>query len=564
MALVMNESSGWWYARLSSRGKLRLFPLMDLENGVEVRIPVKGKRPSSLRHPEEGDKVFQNSHARAKAAHDRLKQQLGDGKAAEVLADKLLDASTGEGHQSVLLKDMDQRWADLPRKNVLSDAHRDGGMRIIQKFRGFVLTRNPRCEVMGEVTKAQVEAFLGTLVSRGLSNRTWNVYMGVLKQAYRELAPFAPAYRNGLQKAKRRTEHTIHREPFTDEELEALLNAARKDEVLSGPVLVSAYTGLRRGDACTLEWAALKGKPGFLKVCTRKNKETALIPILPELASELERHERTGKYVFPQAAELYLDGTGRNEVTSRFSRIMERAGIPVRRDSDSKPIIRADIPRLSRQKTDDKVREVLAASHFQLRKKRNMQALYTAYADGQSVKDVARDSKVSVSTVSKHLNDLEKLTRCVILRGGSRQAEGKAAPKVRPGNQNRGAARASTKGWHSLRTTFVTRALQAGMPEELLRKVTGHATVDVVRENYFNPSDEVLAEAFSKVPSSFLISEKSSVTSNSPRVSQDLVCLAERIAGMDDRAFRGEKFQIVQELERLAQNFNTILEGNNG
>ncbi|MDD4757278.1 MAG: hypothetical protein PHG29_14470, partial [Prolixibacteraceae bacterium] len=49
------------------------------------------------------------------------------------------------------------------------------------------------------------------------------------------------------------------------------------------------------------------------------------------------------------------------------------------------------------------------------------------------------------------------------------------------------AQRASVSDWHSLRTTWVTLALAAGVPVELCKLVTGHQTVAVVMKHYFQP-----------------------------------------------------------------------------
>jgi integrase len=46
---------------------------------------------------------------------------------------------------------------------------------------------------------------------------------------------------------------------------------------------------------------------------------------------------------------------------------------------------------------------------------------------------------------------------------------------------------ASVKDFHSLRTTWITLALSAGVPMELVRRVSGHTTTDVVLKNYFRP-----------------------------------------------------------------------------
>lgn len=59
----------------------------------------------------------------------------------------------------------------------------------------------------------------------------------------------------------------------------------------------------------------------------------------------------------------------------------------------------------------------------------------------------------------------------------------------------------TTKDFHSLRTTWITMALSAGVPMELVRRVTGHATVDVVLKHYFRPGrDEFRKVLESKLP----------------------------------------------------------------
>jgi len=53
-----------------------------------------------------------------------------------------------------------------------------------------------------------------------------------------------------------------------------------------------------------------------------------------------------------------------------------------------------------------------------------------------------------------------------------------------------GVRRASVRDFHSLRVTWVTLALTAGVPLELVQRVTGHKTTDVVLKHYFRPGQE--------------------------------------------------------------------------
>lgn len=75
-----------------------------------------------------------------------------------------------------------------------------------------------------------------------------------------------------------------------------------------------------------------------------------------------------------------------------------------------------------------------------------------------------------------------------------------AAAKLSHADDRRGAGvrAANIRGWHSLKTTFVTEALNHGFPIELLRKVVGNSAVDVVRDHYYQPDAEKIKVEFQK------------------------------------------------------------------
>jgi len=57
--------------------------------------------------------------------------------------------------------------------------------------------------------------------------------------------------------------------------------------------------------------------------------------------------------------------------------------------------------------------------------------------------------------------------------------------------------RASVRDFHSFRVTWVTLALTAGVPLELVQRVTGHQTTDIVLKHYFRPGREAFRSALS-------------------------------------------------------------------
>jgi len=53
-----------------------------------------------------------------------------------------------------------------------------------------------------------------------------------------------------------------------------------------------------------------------------------------------------------------------------------------------------------------------------------------------------------------------------------------------------GLRRASVRDFHSFRVTWVTLALSAGVPLEIVQKVTGHRMAGIVMKHYFQPGRE--------------------------------------------------------------------------
>jgi len=53
-----------------------------------------------------------------------------------------------------------------------------------------------------------------------------------------------------------------------------------------------------------------------------------------------------------------------------------------------------------------------------------------------------------------------------------------------------GLRRGSLRDFHSFRVTWVTLALTAGVPLEIVKKVTGHRTTEIVLKHYFQPGRE--------------------------------------------------------------------------
>lgn len=131
--------------------------------------------------------------------------------------------------------------------------------------------------------------------------------------------------------------------------------------------------------------------------------------------------------------------------------------------------------------------------------------LREALAAAPAVPDSPYVFPVQAEKYLKNPSYLSERTRRVLSQAGFHDP---AAGDPEPGDgpprdpwseaRSRGLRRASVRDFHSLRVTWVTLALLAGVPLEVVQKVTGHHTAQIVLKHYFQPAREdlrrVLAE----------------------------------------------------------------------
>ncbi len=123
-----------------------------------------------------------------------------------------------------------------------------------------------------------------------------------------------------------------------------------------------------------------------------------------------------------------------------------------------------------------------------------MRAVFEAYARCASLDQVIASTNCSRRRVSNYLNELERETGASIVRSPRRAAKTDGLQEERENGQRR----ASLHDFHSFRVTWITLALAAGVPLELVQRVTGQRTVAVVLKHYFRPGREDFRAAIFK------------------------------------------------------------------
>ncbi|MFA6563500.1 MAG: tyrosine-type recombinase/integrase [Verrucomicrobiia bacterium] len=394
---------------------------------------VAGTPPASLSLRDEGDKAFERSRAQAL---ERLNQTIAESKQkndSAHLVERIYEIKTGERIRTVALASLPAEWQRIPRRRKPNERYAAQCRSTLARFVAFIREQNPKAEEMAHVTRDVARAFMEAESSRGVTAKTWNDTLKLLRATFKHLLPAGSI--NPFSNVPTRETETVFRMPFTPEELKAIVDTARDDDFIRPILVIGMCTAMRRGDCCLLKWKDVDLARRFITVKTAKTGATVSIPIFPMLYDELtalatmrgsSAVKPSETYVFPEQAQMYLENPD---------------GITWR------------------------VRKVFAAAGF---------------------KDAGGEGE---------LDDRDSKRESALLRRSSQNVEGVEVRGEIHADRKEGLRRASVRDFHSFRVTWVTVALTGGVPLELVQKVTGHKTTEIVLKHYFQPGREAFRQA---------------------------------------------------------------------
>lgn len=478
-----------WYGEYTDRGRRKV---------VNLRIAWRGTPPGALLHPGAGDDAPASADfdASRKEAEGKLASFAEDARRkgqAGHLTERLIEEKTGHAVEHVRIDELADRWLTMPRGGELTKAHTAGIRAACKRFRVFMAKRKPDAAFLYEVTTADAGAFIERLrkgdgkKQTPFSPKTIAGNTGLLRGAFRRFLPAGVAnpFAAIVTKAKGNSgADMVHRKPFTPEELRALLDAAQDDDFMRPLITAAALTGMRRADVCGLKWRDVDLAAGMVATKASKTGEPVEVPIFPALRAVLEERKGNGSpFVFPQAAAMLKENP--DGLTWRFKKVVARAF----GDTPDTPALPAHTPAADIE--DEGAAAILANLAEGPRRDRTLDT-FRRYCAGESVRAIHKATGRPKPTISYDLHTVQALIGKPFMRSG--QAPGikeriAAATRTRR-EKGKGQRAASVRDWHTLRATWVTLALSAGVPMELVRRVTGHATVDVVLRHYFKPGRE--------------------------------------------------------------------------
>jgi integrase len=467
-----------WYGRYKVDNREKEIPLCKW----------RGTPPESGSVADEGDKAFEASRNQALAEMREIVEGERSEADRQALAARVHRARYGAPVRRVKIAELFERWREAPKKGTPSKDHEAVVRGVLDRFVEYMKQTAPRVTETGALTAEHFRGFMDAEKGRGISPRTWNGELSILRGIIRRVDPHSSGYVEYLKELPKQDENPVHRKPFTAQELDRIFDAARGNPIMRGIIIAAASTAMRRGDVARLRWESVDLVENFVTVKTAKTGETVDIPIFPLFRQELESRKCRGTYVFPEAAKLYE--TAPDKLDKMLRAILEKAGFvrPSRRPGRYPPASPEEIRK--------RAGEAIDRAGWTPRKTAAVREVLERHLKGKTGKGIARALKISPATVSAYLNELESMTETAIV---GTPADPEADPTVStlaeipPDAQRK--QRGSLRGWHSFRTTWTTLALSNGVPMEIVRKITGHRTAEIVMKNYFRPDRAAIRAA---------------------------------------------------------------------
>lgn len=474
-----------------------------------------------------GDAEFERSREEAELEFKKLTSPERSEADRAVLVQRIHAVRYGGKVERVRLDKLTEKWDALPGKDRVTEARRERVHSVLVRFSRFMQESFPGVTEVGALTAEHFKGFFNEIDESGVSARTWNDYLDILRGVLRKVDAQSKGFRDYLDKLPKRTQNTVHRRPFTDEELRSIFDAAAAVDPELRPVLVTAAcTALRRGDVAQLRWEDVDMDAGFVTIKTSKTGETVEIPVFRPLAEVLIEATRTRRpgvpYVFPNIARAYQAGP--DSLDRRLRKVLAAAGFvtPNKVNDGDYPAPSTPADAVA------KVNAGMVAGRWSEARRQKGLAILKRHLEGQDGKTIAREMGIARGAVSAYLHEMEDVGRVALVSPALPVVPRKATlAEFREGEKRK--QRGSLCGWHSFRTTFCSLALANGVSMDTLRRVTGHRTAEIVEKYYNQAKREQARRAFREVMPKALVGMTASPEPATSSV-EDLVAVPADVA----------------------------------
>ena len=215
----------------------------------------------------------------------------------------------------VPLAELEETFFNHPSAPTISPKHRKTYHSVLNMLTNFA--SQIQVETVADVTEEVAQSFLSYYWSRGISPKTYNSVLDILRCVFRLMNKD----RNPFDGFKKKVCHMEERVAFTVEQLQKIWDTLtsptyhmlHKEEMI---VLykLALYTGARCGDLCLLRWSSVDMQNRVIRFMPHKtahsSHKTVEIPIGTVLYEALSSLDQNTDYVLPNVAYRYQHNSG--------------------------------------------------------------------------------------------------------------------------------------------------------------------------------------------------------------------------------------------------------------
>ena len=239
------------------------------------------------------------------------------------------------------LSELEESFFAHPSAPEISPQHRGNYHSTLQRLIRFASSHG--IKAVAEVTEEIAQDFLSYNWKRGISAKTYNSNLDVLRRVFRLICKD----QNPFAEFKKKPSVTETRQAFTVEQLKQLwitlqspdfhMLYKKEMEIL---YKLALYTGARCGDLCLLKWSSVDLEHRLIQFVPHKTANTSRkrveIPMSDALHSTLREWPKTDEYLLPQVADRYRRNP--SGISHDTKRLIEAAGFQAVDKGDSRRI----------------------------------------------------------------------------------------------------------------------------------------------------------------------------------------------------------------------------------
>lgn len=217
---------------------------------------------------------------------------------------------------------LNERYLELGRSKANIDTDKTRYLNLVSFF------KKQEKENVEDITKADIISFIETFCE-GLTDRTKRCYKYIIREMLKAANPNGKDLTADM---KIRRTPTLAREPFTNDELKTILEAAEeKGHDWKVLIEVGLYTGLRLKDCVFLNSESVKEDVIETEPFKTKGRHGTIvrIPLHPVLKSELESMKVESGFYFPDIIALYKDNS--SKIETRLRNIFKTTGADLKK-----------------------------------------------------------------------------------------------------------------------------------------------------------------------------------------------------------------------------------------